>query len=178
MLKGEFFAQFLWALPWCILINVSPYCLNKIIGYIECKDCGPPTTVQYLYVFGLLFSSLFESLCDQQALHIGRRIFLHTISICNAEVFAKSLRRKDMASPADKEEGEKEEGGKKKDGSLNIASKLICPLLVFLPFLGGIHVTGIYSRSFLAAHDVSPRISASALALSPPNASYFPLLNQ
>ncbi|KAG0292891.1 hypothetical protein BGZ96_003540 [Linnemannia gamsii] len=122
MLKGEFFAQFLWALPWCILINVSPYCLNKIIGYIECKDCGPPTTVQYLYVFGLLFSSLFESLCNQQALHIGRRIFLHTISICNAEVFAKSLRRKDMASPADKEEGEKEEGGKKKDGSLNIAN--------------------------------------------------------
>ncbi|KAF9539971.1 hypothetical protein EC957_004821 [Mortierella hygrophila] len=123
VLKWEFFAQFLWALPWCILINVSPYCLNKIIGYIECKDCGPPTAAQYLYVFGLLFSSLLESLTDQQALHIGRRIFLHTISICNAEVFAKSLRRKDMASPADKEEGEKEDGGdKKKDGSLNIAN--------------------------------------------------------
>ncbi|KAF9298774.1 hypothetical protein BGZ88_004679 [Linnemannia elongata] len=123
VLKWEFFAQFLWAVPWCILINVSPYCLNKIIGYVECKDCGPPTTVQYLYVFGLLFSSLLESLTDQQALHIGRRIFLHTISICNAEVFAKSLRRKDMASPADKEEGEKEDGGeKKKNGSLNIAN--------------------------------------------------------
>ncbi|KAF9150322.1 hypothetical protein BG015_007856, partial [Linnemannia schmuckeri] len=123
VLKWEFFAQFLWAVPWCILINVSPYCLNKIISYVECKDCGPPTAVQYLYVFGLLFSSLLESLTDQQALHIGRRIFLHTISICNAEVFAKSLRRKDMASPADKEEGEKEEGGeKKKDGSLNIAN--------------------------------------------------------
>lgn len=132
VLKWEFFAQFLWAVPWCILINVSPYCLNKIIGYVECKDCGPPTAVQYLYVFGLLFSSLLESLTDQQALHIGRRIFLHTISICNAEVFAKSLRRKDMASPADKEEGEKEEGGeKKKDGSLNIASKSACSLLLF-----------------------------------------------
>ncbi|KAG0279120.1 hypothetical protein BGZ95_002211 [Linnemannia exigua] len=123
VLKGEFFAQFLWSVPWCIFINVSPYCLNKIIGYIECKDCGPPTVVQYLYVFGLLFSSLLESLTDQQALHIGRRIFVHTISICNAEVFAKSLRRKDMASPADKtEEGEKENGDKKKDGSLNIAN--------------------------------------------------------
>ncbi|KAK3844230.1 MAG: hypothetical protein J3R72DRAFT_482430 [Linnemannia gamsii] len=122
VLKGEFFAQFLWAVPWCIFINVSPYCLNKIIGYIECRDCGPPTVVQYLYVFGLLFSSLLESLTDQQALHIGRRIFVHTISICNAEVFAKSLRRKDMASPADKEEGEKDNGDKKKDGSLNIAN--------------------------------------------------------
>ncbi|KAF9132827.1 hypothetical protein BGW39_011213 [Mortierella sp. 14UC] len=122
VLKGEFFAQFLWAVPWCVFINVSPYCLNKIIEYVECKDCGPPTAVQYLYVFGLLFSSLLESLTDQQALHIGRRIFVHTISICNAEVFAKSLRRKDMASPADKEEGEKEGDDKKKDGSLNIAN--------------------------------------------------------
>ncbi|KAF9194511.1 hypothetical protein BGZ50_006236 [Haplosporangium sp. Z 11] len=121
VLKGEFFAQFLWALPWCILINVSPYCLNKIIQYVECKSCGPPTTTNYLYVFGLLFSSLFESLCDQYALHIGRRIFVHTISICNAEVFAKALRRKDMASPADKSEQDSE-GDTKKDGSLNIAN--------------------------------------------------------
>ncbi|KAF9947554.1 hypothetical protein BGZ72_010475 [Mortierella alpina] len=121
VLKGEFFAQFLWALPWCILINVSPYCLNKIIQYIECKDCGPPTTINYLYVFGLFFSSLFESLCNQNALHIGRRIFVHTISICNAEVFAKALRRKDMASPADKSEEEKA-NDKKKDGTLNIAN--------------------------------------------------------
>ncbi|KAI1300681.1 hypothetical protein EDD11_006060 [Mortierella claussenii] len=121
VLKWEFFAQFLWALPWCVLINVSPYCLNKIIEYIECKTCGPPTYTNYYYVFGLLFSSLLESLCNQNALHIGRRIFVHTISICNAEVFAKSLRRKDMASPADKTE-EDSDGGKKKDGTLNIAN--------------------------------------------------------
>ncbi|KAF9360285.1 hypothetical protein BGX26_009968 [Mortierella sp. AD094] len=121
VLKWEFFAQFLWALPWCILINVSPYCLNKIIEYIECKSCGPPTFVNYLYVFGLLFSSLFESLCNQNALHIGRRIFVHTISICNAEVFAKALRRKDMASPAEKSEDDNT-NDKKKDGSLNIAN--------------------------------------------------------
>ncbi|KAG0342105.1 hypothetical protein BG004_005752 [Podila humilis] len=130
VLKGEFIAQFLWALPWCILINISPYCLNKIIQYIECKDCGPPTLASYLYVFGLLFSSLFESLCNQNALHIGRRIFVHTISICNAEVFAKSLRRKDVASQADNTDGSKAsakeairdgEKPKKKDG-LNISN--------------------------------------------------------
>ncbi|KAG0363974.1 hypothetical protein BG005_000006 [Podila minutissima] len=126
VLKGEFIAQFLWAFPWCVLINVSPYCLNKIIQYIECKDCGPPTYVNYFYVFGLLISSLLESLCNQNALHIGRRIFVHTISICNAEVFAKSLRRKDVASAADKTEDDKESNkdedkNKKKDG-LNIAN--------------------------------------------------------
>jgi len=122
VLKWEFFAQFLWALPWCILINVSPYCLNKVIQYVECKDCGPPTIVQYLYVFGLLVSSLLESLCNQNALHIGRRIFVHTFSILNVEIFEKALRRKDMASPADKSEEEKA-NDKKKDGTLNIASE-------------------------------------------------------
>ncbi|KAG0304127.1 hypothetical protein BGZ98_005900 [Dissophora globulifera] len=127
VLKWEFFAQFMWALPWAIFINVSPYCLNKIISYIECKDCGPPTTANYIYVFGLLLSSLIGSLCNQTALHIGRRIFVHTISICNAEIFAKALRRKDMASPADKSEEEDKDDAdssdkKKKDGSLNIAN--------------------------------------------------------
>lgn len=129
VLKGEFIAQFLWAFPWCVLINVSPYCLNKIIQYIECKECGPPTYVNYFYVFGLLISSLLESLCNQNALHIGRRIFVHTISICNAEVFAKSLRRKDVASAADKtednKESEKDEDKKKKKDGLNIASRLV-----------------------------------------------------
>ncbi|KAF9362482.1 hypothetical protein BGX34_006059 [Mortierella sp. NVP85] len=120
VLKWEFFDQFLWALPWCILINVSPFCLNRIISYVECRDCGPPTTTNYLWVFGLLFASLTESLCDQKALHIGRRIFVHTNSICNAQIFGKALRRKDMASPAEKsEEGN---DGSQKDGSLNIAN--------------------------------------------------------
>ncbi|ORZ04563.1 ABC transporter type 1, transmembrane domain-containing protein [Lobosporangium transversale] len=121
VLKWEFFVQFLWALPWCILVNAAPFCLNRIIEYIECRTCGPPTYVNYLYVFGLLFSSLIESLCDQNALHIGRRIFVHTISICNAEVFAKTLRRKDVASPADKLDDD-QPNEKKNDGTLNIAN--------------------------------------------------------
>jgi hypothetical protein len=116
------------------MINVSPYCLRKIVEYIECKDCGPPTTSNYLWVYGLLFASLIESVCDQRALHIGRRIFVHTNAICNAEIFAKALRRKDMASPdkiKDEDEEEEEKSDSKKDGTLNIASKL--SLLAFVP---------------------------------------------
>ena len=126
-LRGEFFVQFLWSLPWCVLVNASPYCLNKIIQYIECKDCGAPTSANYMWVFGLLFASIFESLTMQAALHKGRRIYVHAVSICNAQVFAKALRRKDMASPVDKtdEDGKeiKEEDEKKKDKSANISSK-------------------------------------------------------
>ncbi|KAG0023449.1 hypothetical protein BGZ80_009400 [Entomortierella chlamydospora] len=121
VLKWELIVQFLWAVPWSVFMNASPYCLNKIIEYIECKTCGPPTLVNYIYIFGLLFSSLLESLCNQKALHIGRRIYVHVVSICNAEIFAKALRRKDMASPVEKPKDGKTDD-KKKDGSLNIAN--------------------------------------------------------
>jgi len=86
-----------------------------------------------MWVFGLLIASIFESLAMQAALHKGRRIYVHAVSICNAQVFAKALRRKDMASPADKtdEDGEekKEDDKKKKDGSANISSKYIATLV-------------------------------------------------
>ncbi|KFH73818.1 hypothetical protein MVEG_01032 [Podila verticillata NRRL 6337] len=124
-LQGDFFIQFLWSIPWCFFVNASPYCLNKILQYIECEDCGAPTAVNYMYVFGLLIASLGDSVCMQAALHKGRRIYIHCVSICNAEVFAKTLRRKDMVSHEDKtdETGQtKKEDGSKKDGTLNIAN--------------------------------------------------------
>ncbi|KAF9134866.1 hypothetical protein BGW39_005581 [Mortierella sp. 14UC] len=114
-LRWEFFWQFTWAMPWCVMTTASPYCLNKIIQYIECKDCGSPTAAQYIWVFALLGASIVESLCFQAALHYGRRIFVHTTSICNSAVFTKALKRKDMASPVGKSDDEKEHGDKKKD---------------------------------------------------------------
>ncbi|KAF9196462.1 hypothetical protein BGZ50_000082 [Haplosporangium sp. Z 11] len=101
--------------------SIRHYKTATIIQYIECKDCGPPTISNYAWVFGLLFASIFESLFHQAALHKGRRIFVHTSSICNSEVFAKSLRRKDMASPADKTDDDGDED-KKKDASMNISN--------------------------------------------------------
>ncbi|KAG0209533.1 hypothetical protein BGX33_005482 [Mortierella sp. NVP41] len=114
-LKWEFFWQFMWTVPWCVCTTAAPYCLNKIIQYIECKDCGPPALSQYVWVFALLAASIIESLCFQSSLHYGRRIYVHTTSICNAAVFAKALKRKDMASPVGKSDDEKEDDEKKKD---------------------------------------------------------------
>ncbi|KAF9333900.1 hypothetical protein BG006_003010 [Podila minutissima] len=122
-LKGEIFVQFLWAMPWCVFVNISPYCLNKIIQYIECKECGAPTAVNYLYVFGLLLASLGDSLCMQAVCHKGRRIYFHTASICNGEVFAKTLRRKDIASSDHKDDNDNlDKKEDDKEGSLNIAN--------------------------------------------------------
>ncbi|KAF9094962.1 hypothetical protein BGX23_001326 [Mortierella sp. AD031] len=125
-LRWDFFIQFLLALPYGALSIVSPLCLNKITKFVECRDCGAPGLDMYAWVFGLLFASILGSLCQQASLHMGRRIYVRATSICNAEVFAKSLRRKDVNSSLDAKEGEeKKEGeapGKKKDGNANISN--------------------------------------------------------
>ncbi|KAF9973828.1 hypothetical protein BGZ73_002885 [Actinomortierella ambigua] len=116
VLRGEFLAQLAWSLPWCAFVNTSPYCLNKIIRYLE--EPEGPVEDAFFYVFVLLFASFAESLCMQAALHIGRRIFVHVSSIVNNEIFAKTLRRKDMSSAPSEDSGE----GNKKESSSNISN--------------------------------------------------------
>jgi len=100
-----------------LTVNISPYCLKKIIEYMECQECGPPAIRQYLYVFGILFASLGGSVSQQQAAQCGRHMYIHAASVANSEVYAKVLRRKDKSSP-------KEQQGEG-HGSANVASKLI-----------------------------------------------------
>ncbi|KAG0056332.1 hypothetical protein BGZ83_005451 [Gryganskiella cystojenkinii] len=110
-LKGEYVVQFCWAMPWCMLTVVSPYCMNKIITYMECTTCGPPTFDNYKWVFGLLIASFFESMFYQASLHKGRRIFSHVTSIVNDQIYHKALTRKDISAPAK----DKKDGGDTKD---------------------------------------------------------------
>ncbi|ORZ00014.1 P-loop containing nucleoside triphosphate hydrolase protein [Lobosporangium transversale] len=126
--RRDIIIQFCWGVPYSMLAVASPYCLNKIIKYIECKDCGPPTFNNYLWVFALFMVTILESAAQQQALHRGRRLYIHLVSICNEQVFAKALRRKDTASPdknadknADKKEKADSDVNKKKRG-LNVSN--------------------------------------------------------
>ncbi|KAF8979124.1 hypothetical protein BGZ52_005271, partial [Haplosporangium bisporale] len=101
-LHKDMLIQFLWALPCCILMNASPFFLNKIIKYIECQECGPPALENFSHVLGLLLASIFQSLCNQACLHCGHRMYIHAVSICKSEIFEKSLRRKYTVAPVDK----------------------------------------------------------------------------
>ncbi|KAF9173923.1 hypothetical protein BGX21_011267 [Mortierella sp. AD011] len=123
-LRGGLIMQLFWSIPYSCLALAQPYCLNKLIKYIECKDCGAPTIHDYTWVFVLLITSTLESAAQQQALHQGRRLFVHLVSICNSEVFAKALRRKDVTSSAEKGDGDENEkdGEKKKNRPLNISN--------------------------------------------------------
>ncbi|KAF8933797.1 hypothetical protein BGZ47_010698 [Haplosporangium gracile] len=99
-IKYEILLQHIYATPTLLLPLVAPYCLNKIVKYIECQDCGAPTLENYIWVLALLLSTLLGSIANQATCHIGRRIFVRVTSICSTAVFEKSIRRKDISAPA------------------------------------------------------------------------------
>ncbi|KAG0027521.1 hypothetical protein BGZ81_005507 [Podila clonocystis] len=71
-----------------------PYFLKHLLIYIETKD--GPREIAYLYVFGMLFCDVVKSLTFEQNLYYGRRVDVRLRAMLSAEVYAKSLRRKDM----------------------------------------------------------------------------------
>ncbi|KAI7816898.1 P-loop containing nucleoside triphosphate hydrolase protein [Gamsiella multidivaricata] len=129
-LRRDLIMQFLCSIPFSILIVAQPYFLNRIVKYIECKDCGAPTYENYAWVFALLGCAILESAAQQTVLHRSRRLYMHLVSICNAAVFAKVFLRKDVATLANDKPEEKEGGGEqadaaaapKKDRTMNISN--------------------------------------------------------
>ncbi|KAK3818725.1 MAG: P-loop containing nucleoside triphosphate hydrolase protein [Benniella sp.] len=71
-----------------------PYFLQRLLEYIEGKE--GPRELAYLYVLGILVSDVVRSLTFGQNLYYGRRVDIRLRAMIGAEVYAKSLRRKDM----------------------------------------------------------------------------------
>lgn len=71
-----------------------PYYLQKLLEYIE--DREGPKEIAFLYVVGILVSDIVRSLTFGQNLYYGRRVDVRLRAMLSAEVYAKSLRRKDM----------------------------------------------------------------------------------
>ncbi|KAG0016475.1 hypothetical protein BGZ82_001085, partial [Podila clonocystis] len=154
-LGSEFFVQFLLALPWCVAVNISPYCLKKIIEYMECQECAPPSIRQYMYVFGILFATLSGAISRQQAEQYGRHMYMHVVSITNSEIYAKALRRKDKSSP-------KEQQGRRHE-SANIANLVAVDIKKLQPpFSGLFKIYGFPLQFFIAAYQLHELLGATA----------------
>ncbi|KAG0346517.1 hypothetical protein BG004_001533 [Podila humilis] len=73
-----------------------PYFLQHLLNHIAQKEKGKSNEVAYLYVFGILICDVIKSLTFEQNLYYGRRVDVRLRAMLSAEVYAKSLRRKDM----------------------------------------------------------------------------------
>ncbi|KAJ2720542.1 Transporter of the ATP-binding cassette (ABC), partial [Coemansia sp. Benny D115] len=92
--------QCIWTLVNTVFIFTGPFFLKRILAYME--DSSIYTREQAFWcVAGLLIGRTIATVCQSQALWIGRKIGLETKSIIIGEVYAKSLRRQDTASEED-----------------------------------------------------------------------------
>ncbi|KAI8581235.1 hypothetical protein K450DRAFT_233756 [Umbelopsis ramanniana AG] len=85
----------------------NPYFLDKFLQYIE-DPAGRPLQIAYLYCLGMFAGSVVNTLFSSQTLLWGRRCNVRMTNMLNAEIYAKSLRRKDatgFAKAAEKDDG-------------------------------------------------------------------------
>lgn len=95
-------AQIGWAFvkPW--LAVMPPLFINLILQWATARSAGKEAKahVALLYVAGLFLTQMAVSLVSSQSLIIGRRLCIRAKAILTAEIFTKTLRRKDLAGAA------------------------------------------------------------------------------
>ncbi|KAG0006808.1 hypothetical protein BGZ65_003355 [Modicella reniformis] len=77
-----------------------PYLLKLFLSYID--DRAVPPKVAYLYVILIFCSQILRSLCLSQMFYMGRKINVSMGGLLNAEIYAKTLTRRDMSGLVDK----------------------------------------------------------------------------
>jgi ABC-type multidrug transport system fused ATPase/permease subunit len=94
--KGMLVAQAVWAVLSGILAFAPTLLLKAILEYVE-DPSAAPRNVLWLYVILLPVTDIARSVCDGQALWIGRKICINIRAILVGEIYAKALRRKAAA---------------------------------------------------------------------------------
>ncbi|KAK4235430.1 hypothetical protein C8A03DRAFT_36723 [Achaetomium macrosporum] len=114
--KGLLLEQAAWAVMGGVLTFAPTLLLRAILQYVE-DPAMAPRNVLWLYVILLPVTDILRSVCDGQALWIGRKICINIRAILVGEIYAKALRRKAAAGKdtnlgADKKKGPAAQGEK------------------------------------------------------------------
>lgn len=98
--------QFGWAFIRPFTLVVIPLFIRLLLRWATDRTNGVPvqTHVALLYVAGLFCAQEAASISQGQALIIGRRLCVRAKALIVAEVFTKTLRRKDLAGQSTKSE--------------------------------------------------------------------------
>jgi len=110
-------AQGLWAVFFALFTFLPTILLRQILLYVEHPDTRS-RELAWFYVIGLFMASVLQSIANGQALWIGRRICIRLRAIVVGEVYAKALRRREVASKGgdtldDKDKSDKSPADKK-----------------------------------------------------------------
>ncbi|BFZ53859.1 Transporter of the ATP-binding cassette (ABC) [Savitreella phatthalungensis] len=98
--RGLLVLQGFWAIVYSIFTFAPTILLKLILEYLEAPDRTSKSTA-WLYCIGLLVGQMFSTTGNGQALWIGRKICIKLRAIIIGEVYAKSLRRRDISVAGD-----------------------------------------------------------------------------
>ncbi|KAI8328920.1 hypothetical protein BC941DRAFT_444086 [Chlamydoabsidia padenii] len=98
--KGSIWAQFIFSTGAVIISYLNPYFQQRFLEYIE-QPNGQPIKTAYTYILGMFTVSLAKLLCNNIQLYAGRRWNVRTLCMLDAEIYEKTLKRKDMSGKVD-----------------------------------------------------------------------------
>ncbi|KAI7817497.1 P-loop containing nucleoside triphosphate hydrolase protein [Gamsiella multidivaricata] len=107
----SFFWQFTFVVISTCLDFSVPYFLKLFLSYIN--DPTVPPKVAYLYIVLIFVAQVSRSLVQSQMFYMGRKINVSMMALLNAEIYAKTLTRRDMSGLVSKKT---KSDGKDKDG--------------------------------------------------------------
>lgn len=97
-------ASLLWQMAFVVIstfLDFSvPFFLKLFLSYIN--DPTVPPKVAYLYVVLIFVAQVSRSLVQSQMFYMGRKINVGLMALLNAEIYAKTLTRRDMSGLVDK----------------------------------------------------------------------------
>jgi ABC-type multidrug transport system fused ATPase/permease subunit len=110
-----------------VTVSVSytiPYFLQRFLEYLENPN-GRPLSTAYFYVFMMFLVSVLKMLVASVHLYYGRRWNVRAFNQLDAEIFYKTLKRKDVAGKVEAVKKEKEGGNDEEDvGSISNVGKI------------------------------------------------------
>lgn len=124
--RSTFLLQGAWAAVASIFTFAPTLLLKPILEYVE-QPNESPRSAAWLYVILLFVTGCITSLCDGQALWLGRRICVRLHAIIVGEIYAKTLRRKVASATDTVLGGEDVHGGKDDGGSKRSLMSRILP---------------------------------------------------
>ncbi|CAO3607783.1 unnamed protein product [Cunninghamella echinulata] len=98
--KSAIWSQFIFSSLAVSIGYLSPFFQQKFLEYIE-DPKGRPIQTAYGFVFGMFTVSIAKLLCNNIQLYAGRRWNVRTICMLDAEIYEKTLKRKDMSGKLD-----------------------------------------------------------------------------
>ncbi|KAH6850602.1 hypothetical protein B0I37DRAFT_117336 [Chaetomium sp. MPI-CAGE-AT-0009] len=125
--KGILLVQAAWAVLGGALTFAPTLLLRAILRYVEDPSIAP-RNVLWLYVILLPLTDILRSVCDGQALWIGRKICINIRAILVGEIYAKALRRKAAAGKDTNLGGDKKDSDASKKGGIVARAKRLLGL--------------------------------------------------